>query len=180
MATVDFFRLRFRDANGLVSWGSPFGTDLTFIDREVVDKIDLNEPYRNEIFTTTEGYAGATPVRIGRQWVFAIQVLTAQTVAKLEHIQTAIRFSYRCEATFLNGYLIPNQTLNTLTDNSSSASLPACIVDVGDSQVIRRVKQARGHLWKNAVPIVIRETVALTLPQSGDIITVGGPGGIGQ
>lgn len=177
---ADFFKLSFSDSTGLVNWGAPFGTELTFIDRETVGLVDMPEPYINEMFKTAEGYSGGVPTRVGRSWVVGIQLLTAQTIAKLEHIQTAIQFGYYASAVFLNGYLLPNQTLNTLIDQSGSANLSRCIVDVGDEQVIHRIKQARGPLWKNAVPLVIRESIALPLPQSGDVIVVGGPGGIGQ
>ena len=173
---MNFFGLKFYAPTGIVSWGAPYGNELIFTARETTGAMAVTQPFTNDIYTTEGGYTAQMPRRIPFAFDIDIQLLTAQTVDKLDKIQEAIFYAYRAEFRMINGYLLGNQTLNTLTNNTFTFT---CTIDVGDMN-LRNIRQAYGIEWKKPVKLVIRESLDLVRPTAGDIIVVPGGGGGGQ
>lgn len=173
---MDSFGLKFYTSTGLVSWGTPYGTELVFKARETTGGIVAVEPWTNDVYVTEGGYSAQAPRRTPRMFTIDIQLLDARTLDKIDKIHTAVSLAYRCEFRIINGYLIGNASQNTLANNAFGFT---CTLDVGQINS-RDIHQAGGVRWKKDVRLIIRESLTLTRPNPTDIIVVPPSGGSGQ
>ena len=170
---MDFFGLKFYASTGLINWGAPYGNELVFKARETTGPMVVTDPFTNDIYTTEGGYTSQIPRRTPRTFAIDVQLLDARTVDKMDKIQTAIGLGYRAEFRMINGYLLGNQTTNTLSNTTFGFT---CTIDVGEMN-IRNLRQAYGNEWKKPISLVIRESLTLVRPNAGDIVPV--PSGLG-